>query len=88
MARPVSPAKLDEIRASRRKRFYRSLETNPALAERLVDAQTILGDWGRVVDDLRMAETVTAEEVTEMARGLFREDRAAVVLVEPEGGQP
>jgi predicted Zn-dependent peptidase len=88
VTRPVSPAKLDEIRASRRKRFYRSLETNPALAERLVDAQTILGDWGRVVDDLRMAETVTAEEVTEMARGLFREDRATVVLVEPEGGQP
>ena len=42
---PVTKARLDEILASRRKRFYRGLVMNTALADRLVDSQAVHGNW-------------------------------------------
>lgn len=84
VTRPVTPEKLDEITASRRKRFYRGLTTNPSLASFLVDAQTVHGDWRRPLEILREASTVAPDEITAMAAGIFRPDRATVVFVEPE----
>jgi predicted Zn-dependent peptidase len=80
---PVSPKRLAEIKASRRKRFYRSLATNANLAERLTDAQAIFGDWRAQLEALRESELITVEEVTAMARDLFQRDLATVILVEP-----
>jgi predicted Zn-dependent peptidase len=81
---PVSEERLDEIRASRRKRFYRGLVLNSALAEQLVESQMVFGDWRAGCERIRLAETVTVEEITAMAREIFSKDRASVIAVEPE----
>lgn len=84
VTRPVTQAKLDEITASRRKRFYRGLTGNAALASFLVDGQMVHGDWRRPLEIVREAATVTPQEITSMAEALFRPDLATVVFVEPE----
>jgi predicted Zn-dependent peptidase len=81
---PVTPEKLKEIQASRRKRFYRQLVTSPALADFLVDGQMVYGDWRRAIDVVRMTDEATADEVTALAKQMFTPDRATVILVEPE----
>ncbi len=80
---PVSARRLAEIRASRHKRFYRSLATNADLAETLASAQATYGDWRQFLEAQREIDRITVEEVTSMARDLFRHDLATVILVEP-----
>lgn len=84
ITRPVSAAKLSEITTSRRKRFYRGLVTNPSLAEFLVQGQMVYGDWRRPLDILRIEPGVTVDELTNLARDLFRADQASIIQVEPE----
>ena len=84
---PVRAEKLAEIQASIRKRFYRGLETNNGLADALVSAQTVLGDWHRCYEDVATTQTITPEEVTALARELFSMDKATVVYLEPESAR-
>jgi predicted Zn-dependent peptidase len=84
VSRPVTPEKLKEIQASRRKRFYRELVTSPALADFLVGGQMVYGDWRKAIDEVRLTDAVTADEVTALAKGMFAPDGATVILVEPE----
>jgi len=84
ISRPVTAEKLKEITDSRRKRFFRELATNAGLAEFLVQGQSVYGDWHGPLRVLESEPTVTVEEVTALARELFRADQASVVMVEPE----
>ncbi len=84
IAAPVSLSKLDEIRSSYRKRYYRSLETNHALAEQLVDHQAIFGDWRESYRRFDLYDSVSVEEITELARELFQRGKATIVYLEPE----
>ncbi len=84
ISNPVTSEKLQEIQASRRKRFYRQLVTSPALADFLVDGQMVYGDWRQAIDVVRKTDETTAAQVTALAQELFTPDRANVVLVEPE----
>jgi len=81
---PVSAGKLEEITASNRKRFMRGLQTNAALAQTLLDTAGDGGDSHDVHRQDPAAESVTADEVTELARDLFRPDRSTVVFLEPD----
>ncbi len=80
---PVSHERLEEIKASRRKRFYRSLATNAQLAETLTEAQMVYGHWRSYLDARLEIDTITVEEITAMARDLFQRDKATVIQVEP-----
>jgi len=84
VSEPVPQWKLDEIRASYRKRYYYTLETNHSLAEELVEEQAAGGDWRQSFEKYEEYETITVDEVAEMARTLFTEDKATVVYLEPE----
>jgi predicted Zn-dependent peptidase len=84
ISNPVTPGKLKEIQASRRKRFYRELVTSPASADFLVGGQMVYGDWRQAVDVVRRTDEATADEVTALARQMFTPDRATVIMVEPE----
>jgi predicted Zn-dependent peptidase len=84
VTKPITKEKLDTIRASRRKRFYRGLVANSALADRLLQAQMVYGDWRATYEWIKREETVTVDEITEMARELFQPDQASVIFVEPE----
>jgi predicted Zn-dependent peptidase len=83
VSEPVTREKLDEIKASRRKRFYRGLATNAALAEGLSTGQALDGDWRRWLERRREIESVTVEEVTDLARTLFTKDHATIIYLEP-----
>ncbi len=83
VSEPVTREKLDEIKASRRKRFYRGLATNAALAEGLSEGQALDGGWRRWLERKREIESVTVEEVTDLARTLFTKDHATVIYLEP-----
>jgi predicted Zn-dependent peptidase len=83
VSHPVTKERLDEIRASRRKRFYRGLVENSALADRLVESQMVYGSWRAGFERIRLADTVTVDEITEMARDLCTPDHASVILVHP-----
>jgi len=84
VSNPVTPEKLKEIQTSRRKRFYRQLVTSPALADFLVDGQMVYGDWRLAIDVVRRTDEATADDVTALAKQMFTQDRATVILVEPE----
>jgi predicted Zn-dependent peptidase len=84
VSEPVTAQKLREIKDSRRKRFYRGLTTNRALADLLLDGQMIHGDWRQIFERMAMTESVTAAEVTELAGKLLQRDQATVVYLEPE----
>jgi predicted Zn-dependent peptidase len=81
---PVSEEKLDEIRRSYRNSYLRSLETNSGLAEELAGHQQIHGDWRVTYRRFEDYARVTPEDVTDLARELFRRDLATVVYLEPE----
>jgi predicted Zn-dependent peptidase len=81
---PVTASKLQEIKDSRRKRFYRGLTTNPALADLLLDGQMIYGDWRKIFERMAMIESVTADEVTDLAGKVLQRDQATVTYLEPE----
>jgi len=83
---PVTEQKLREIKDSRRKRFYRGLTTNRALADLLLDGQMIYGDWRKIFERMALTESVTAQEVTDLATKLLQRDQATVVYLEPENG--
>jgi predicted Zn-dependent peptidase len=81
---PVSARKLGEIQASHRKRYFRGLETNDGLADALIAAQTIYGDWRRSYEDVATIQKISPDEVTALAHDIFRKDKATVVYLEPE----
>jgi len=82
---PPSVAKLDEIRASYRKGFVFQLQKNAKLADMLATNQASHGDWRHVYDRFAAYERVTVDELTTLARDLFRRECATVVYLEPEG---
>ncbi len=81
---PVSQEKLDEIRASYRKRFFYGLQRNNDIAETLAETQASAGDWRRVYQKYNDYDLVTVEDITKLAQELFARDKATVVYLEPE----
>ena len=84
VSEPISQVKLDEIRASLRKRYYYSLETNHSLCAQLVSYQATHGSWRRSYERFDLLDSVTVDELTILARELFRRDQVTVVYLEPE----
>ncbi len=80
---PVTPGKLREIQAARRKEYYRSLATNASVADALARNQAVFGDWQHTYTILDVMDSVTADEITSLARDLFQQDQATVVDLEP-----
>jgi predicted Zn-dependent peptidase len=84
VTKPVTREKLDEIRASYRKKFIFSLERNESLAGMLVTNQASYGDWRYVYRRFDAYDRVTTDDVTALVRDLLRRERATVVSLEPE----
>ena len=83
---PVTDARLDEIRRSYRRSFSFGLQKNADLAELLVERQAGAG-WRDAYRRQARYERVTAAEVTELARELFRPELATVVYLEPAASE-
>ncbi len=92
---PVTPDKLDEIRASYRKGFVFQLQTNNELSKMLATKQASKGDWRWIYRRFNDYDRITVDEITTLAGNLFRPERASIVYLEPaaeaattEGGRP
>lgn len=81
---PVSRDRLDEILRINRRDFFFDLQSNADLAERLVSWQTYHGSWETAWARMQRMDSVTTKDITDLARDLFRPERATVVYLEPD----
>lgn len=75
----VPEAELQKVRNRVAADHARSLETNSGLAGSLSYAQEVMGDWRYVADQPKVIESITAEEVRQVASTFFRPERSVLV---------
>ena len=82
---PVSEQELERARNRLRADRLRYLKGNSGLARMLTFYQTVAGDWRYLVDYDRVMDTITAEEIVDVARRYFRAENRTVASLSKEG---
>ena len=86
VSEPVADIELQRIRKRLRTDTIRSLGSNSGLANMLSYYQSIAGSWRYLIDYEKQIETVTAEEIMQVAgEYLVAKNRTVVVLSRVEG---
>lgn len=81
--KPIEPWELEKVRALTEMQLLGLLQTNGGMADALVYAQAIYGDWRYLSEYRRQVATVTAEEVQALAARTFTKDQRTVAFLEP-----
>ena len=82
---PVTEAELSRVKTHVRAGMIRGFNSNSGLANQLVTAQTVLGDWREAFRSIARLEAVTADDVMRVAKTLFqKKNRTVARTVNPE----
>lgn len=79
LKKEVRPEELEKVRANVLFRYYWGLEDNLNLAEQLAVTQAVIQDWRYVVKYPKVIETVTKEEVSQVAEKYFVPENRVVI---------
>lgn len=84
----VEEQELQKVKNQVRANTVRALESNAGLARQLAYHEQFAGGWERLLLDLDVYESITAEEIRSVAERVFRPDnRTVAVLLPPEDGE-
>jgi predicted Zn-dependent peptidase len=84
---PPSEAEMAKVKNQVRAATVRSLASNSGLASALAFHELFAGGWERLIADLEIYESITAEEIQEVARRTFTaENRTVGILLSADGG--
>ncbi|MDW8290134.1 MAG: pitrilysin family protein [Armatimonadota bacterium] len=88
-AQPVTEAELRRMRAWAEASLLRALRSNEGMAEQLLLADAVLGDWRELFRFVERVRKVTAQDVLRVARKYLHRDNCTVAVLEPtpERGQ-
>ncbi len=84
----VTERELEKVKNQVRANFIRSLGSSSGLASQLAFYELFLGGWEDLLEYEEIINSVTAEEVQEVAQRIFSEDNRTVVTLESSGGEP
>lgn len=84
-AEPVPDAELEKAKNQMRASLVRGLRSAPGLASNLAYNELFAGGWERLVEDLEIYESVTAEEIQDVVERTFRSENRTVGILVPEG---
>ena len=87
----VTERELEKVKNQVRANFIRSLGSSSGLASQLAFYELFLGGWEDLLEYEEIINSVTAEEVQEVAQRIFTEDNRTVALLEstnPQGSAP
>ncbi|PID56643.1 peptidase M16 [candidate division KSB3 bacterium] len=76
--RPVDERELQKVINNMEAEFIDSLSSNSGLAEQLVFAQGIMGDWRAIEEQMERMKTITAADVMRVANKYFTERNRTV----------
>ncbi len=82
----VSERELQKVKNQVRAATIRSLDSNSGLAQNLAYNEQFAGGWEHLLEDLKIYDSITADEIRTVAARTFRpENRTVAVLLPPEG---
>ncbi|MEX2534123.1 MAG: pitrilysin family protein [Trueperaceae bacterium] len=84
-AQPVSETELDKVKNLVRASTVRSLDSNSGLAAALAFHELYGGGWERLMADLEIYQSITAEEIQAVAQRIFTPENRTVAILLPEG---
>lgn len=84
---PVDEAELEKAKNQMRASIVRSLRSASGLASNLAYNELFAGGWERLVDDLEIYESITSEEIKDVAQRTFREENRTVGILLPPGAE-
>ena len=79
----VGDAELEKVRNQVRAATVRSLASNGGLASSLAFNELFAGGWERLVGDLEIYDSITAEEIREVAARTFVDAQRTVAILQP-----
>ena len=79
----VTERELEKVKNQVRASFIRGLGSGSGLASQLAFYELFLGGWEGILEYEEIINSVTAEEVQEVAQRIFSEDNRTVALLEP-----
>ncbi|MFQ5795566.1 MAG: M16 family metallopeptidase [Candidatus Bipolaricaulia bacterium] len=85
-AEPVTEQELQKVKNRVRAGFIFSLQSNGGLAAQLAFFEAFFGSWERMLEYADIIESITTEEIMEVAQKFFiEENRTVATLVEEQG---
>lgn len=81
---PVPQAELDKVKNRVVAETVRSLASNSGLAAALAFHELFAGGWERMMEDLEIYQSITAEEIQAVAREVFVPENRTVGILLPE----
>ena len=82
---PVSDAELEKAKNQLRASIVRGLRSTTGLASNLAYNELFAGGWERLVEDLEIYESVTPDEIQEVAQRTFQQENRTVGILVPPG---
>jgi len=82
---PASEEELQRVKQRLRTDLLRGLRTNDGLARMISHYQLVAGDWRYLVDYAQVIESISAEEIRQVAGRFFRPDNRTVAMLIREG---
>ena len=79
---PVSERELEKVKNQVRAGFIRGLQSGSGLASQLAFYELFLGGWDGILEYENIINSVTAEEVQEVAQRILTQDNRTVALLE------
>ena len=83
----VGDAELEKAKNQLRASIVRSLRSTSGLASNLAYNELFAGGWERLVEDLEIYESITPEEIQEVAQRTFQQENRTVGILVPPGTQ-
>ncbi|MEX2541086.1 MAG: pitrilysin family protein [Trueperaceae bacterium] len=83
---PIGNDELSKVKNQVRANTVRSLNSNSGLASALAFHELFAGGWERLVADLEIYESITAEEIQEVSRRIFTPENRTVGILLTTGG--
>ncbi|MDZ7706038.1 MAG: pitrilysin family protein [Trueperaceae bacterium] len=81
---PISESELTKAKNQLRANTIRALQSGSSLASNLAYHELFLGGWERLIDDLEIYDSVTAEDIMAVAERYFVEEGRTVATLMPE----
>lgn len=82
---PVTEAELKRMRTWVEADLLRGLRSNEGMAEQLLWADAVLGDWRELFRFVERVRRVTAQDILRVARQYLHKDNCTVAVLEPAG---
>jgi len=85
---PVSSEELDRVKTQVRVGLLQTLSSNQGMASLLPEYEAKTGDWRNLFNDLKELESVTVEQVQQVAQQTFVPEKLTVGRLLPANAQP